>query len=83
MKSDLVAELDILGSSCNSSKSNMATPAKTNHNFKKIKIESCTIPSFRTNLTSGIHFWHYLCDPKSRSNVTFKFIMSWNMLFLW
>ena len=28
MNSDLVAELEILGISCNSSKSNMATPVK-------------------------------------------------------
>ena len=48
-----------------------------------IKLDSCAIPSFRTILTSGIHFWHYLCDPrsKSRSNVTFMFITSVNMRF--
>ena len=44
--------------------------------FSIIKLDSCAIPSFRTNLTSWIHFWHYLCDPrsKSRSNVTFMLI---------
>ena len=48
-----------------------------------IKLDSCAIPSFRTNLTSGIHFWHYLCDPrsKSRSNVTFMFITYVSMRF--
>ena len=39
--------------------------------FSIIKLDSCAMPSFRIHPTSGIHFWHYLCDPrsKSRSNV--------------
>ena len=74
MKSDLVAQLNILGNSCNSLKSNMATAVEgKSYMFSIIKLDSCAIPYFRTNLTSGIHFGHYLCDPrsKSRSNVNF------------
>ena len=79
MKSDLVAQLEIWGNSCNSSKSSRRQIIT----FSIIKLDSCAIPSFRTNLTSGIHFWHYLCDPrsKSRSNVTCMFIKSLNAVF--
>ena len=56
MKSDLVAELEILGSSCNSSKSNMATPVKKkNHNFKKNKdrVMRNTIFSYKSYLRNS------------------------------
>ena len=64
MKSDLVAQLEFLGNSCNSSKSNMATPVqKENHNFFNNKARSASswggnhtcIFSITTQLAKVLH----------------------------